>query len=50
LIDDCIDIIEEKQENWDKKLYMEWHLKLVESGLALLPVTQKFMNEFEGKI
>ena len=38
--------IYEKQENCDKDSFAEYHLQLVESGLSLLPTTQKAIDEF----
>lgn len=41
-----IEIIYDKQENCDKDSFAEYHLQLVESGLSLLPTTQKAIDEF----
>jgi len=41
-----IEIIYEKKENCDKDSFEKYHLQLVESGLSLLPTTQKAIDEF----
>lgn len=41
-----IEAIYEKQGNCDKDTFEEYHLQLVESGLSLLPNTQKAIDEF----
>jgi len=46
LLRNGIEIIYEKQENCDKDSFSEYHLQLVESGLSLLPTTQKAIDEF----
>ena len=46
LLKNGIETIYEKQVNCDKESYAEYHLQLVESGLSLLPNTQKAIDEF----
>ena len=46
LLRNGIEIIYEKQENCDKDSFAEYHLQLVESGISLLPTTQKAIDEF----
>ena len=46
LLKNGIEMIYEKQENCDKDSFAEYHLQLVESGLSLLPTTQKAIDEF----
>ena len=46
LLKDVVETIYEKQEKCDKDSFTEYHLKLVESGLSLLPTTQKAIDEF----
>ena len=46
LLKDGVETIYEKQENCDKDSFAEYHLQLVESGLSLLPTTQKAIDEF----
>jgi len=46
LLRNGIELIYEKQENCDKESFAEYHLQLVESGLSLLPNTQKAIDEF----
>ena len=46
LLRNGIEIIYEKQGNCDKDSFAEYHLQLVESGLSLLPNTQKAIDEF----
>ncbi len=46
LLKNGIETIYEKQENCDKDSFAEYHLQLVESGLSLLPNTQKAIDEF----
>jgi len=46
LLKNGIETIYEKQENCDKDSFAEYHLQLVESGLSLLPTTQKAIDEF----
>jgi len=46
LLKNGIETIYEKQENCDKDSFVEYHLQLVESGLSLLPTTQKAIDEF----
>ena len=46
LLKNGIETIYEKQENCDKGSFAEYHLQLVESGLSLLPTTQKAIDEF----
>lgn len=46
LLRNGIEIIYEKQESCDKDSFAEYHLQLVESGLSLLPNTQKAIDEF----
>jgi len=41
-----IETICEKQENCDKDSFEKYHLQLIESGLSLLPTTQKAIDEF----
>jgi len=46
LLKNGIETIYEKQGNCDKDSFTEYHLQLVESGLSLLPTTQKAIDEF----
>ena len=46
LLKNGIETIYEKQENCAKDSFAEYHLQLVESGLSLLPTTQKAIDEF----
>lgn len=46
LLKNGIETIYEKQGNCDKDSFAEYHLQLVESGLSLLPNTQKAIDEF----
>ena len=46
LLKNGIETIYEKQGNCDKDSFAEYHLQLVESGLSLLPTTQKAIDEF----
>ncbi len=46
LLKNGIDIIYEKQTKCDKDSFAEYHLQLVESGLSLLPTSQKAIDEF----
>lgn len=46
LLKNGIETIYEKQEKCDKDSFAEYHLQLVESGLSLLPNTQKAIDEF----
>lgn len=46
LLRNGVNMIYEEQENCDKKTFEEYHLQLVESGLALLPTTEKAIKEF----
>ncbi len=46
LLKNGIETIYEKQQNCDKDSFSEYHLQLVESGLSLLPTTQKAIDEF----
>lgn len=46
LLKNGVETIYEKQENCDKDSFAEYHLQLVESGLSLLPNTQKAIDEF----
>lgn len=46
LLKDGVETIYEKQGNCDKDSFTEYHLQLVESGLSLLPTTQKAIDEF----
>ena len=46
LLKNGIETIYEKQGNCDKGSFAEYHLQLVESGLSLLPTTQKAIDEF----
>jgi hypothetical protein len=46
LLKNGIETIYEKQVNCDKDSFAEYHLQLVESGLSLLPNTQKAIDEF----
>ncbi len=46
LLKNGIETIYEKQEKCDKASFAEYHLQLVESGLSLLPNTQKAIDEF----
>jgi len=46
LLRNGIEKIYEKKENCDKDSFTEYHLQLVESGLSLLPTTQKAIDEF----
>ncbi len=46
LLKNGIETIYEKQENCDNDSFAEYHLQLVESGLSLLPNTQKAIDEF----
>jgi len=45
LLKNGVETIYEKQEKCDKDSFAEYHLKLVESGLSLLPNTQKAIDE-----
>jgi len=45
LLKNGIESIYEKQGNCDKDSFSEYHLQLVESGLSLLPTTQKAIDE-----
>lgn len=46
LLKNGIETIYEKKETCDKDSFAEYHLQLVESGLSLLPTTQKAIDEF----
>jgi len=46
LLKNGAETIYEKQGNCDKDSFAEYHLQLVESGLSLLPTTQKAIDEF----
>ena len=46
LLKNGVETIYEKQGNCDKDSFAEYHLQLVESGLSLLPNTQKAIDEF----
>jgi len=46
LLKNGVETIYEKQGNCDKDSFTEYHLQLVESGLSLLPTTQKAIDEF----
>jgi hypothetical protein len=46
LLKNGIETIYEKQETCDIGSFAEYHLQLVESGLSLLPTTQKAIDEF----
>jgi len=46
LLENGIETIYKKQGNCDKDSFAEYHLQLVESGLSLLPTTQKAIDEF----
>jgi len=46
LLKNGVETIYKKQGNCDKHSFAEYHLQLVESGLSLLPTTQKAVDEF----
>ena len=46
LVQKGIKIIYKQRKNCDKDSFAEYHLRLVESGLSLLPTTQKAIDEF----
>lgn len=46
LLKNGVETIYGKQGNCDKDSFTEYHLQLVESGLSLLPTTQKAIDEF----
>ncbi len=46
LLKNGVETIYEKQGKCDKDSFAEYHLQLVESGLSLLPTTQKAIDEF----
>jgi len=46
LLKNGVETIYKKQGNCDKDSFAKYHLQLVESGLSLLPTTQKAIDEF----